>query len=262
MHATDGFQLSAVQGLERCEPTATTSAGAAASRHRGRRRGRPSVMADLHECKGLPPRKPLLDCTALLSQPERLRAQARETGYLYLPGILPSSEVDALRSDLLGVAAAPEHAWLAPNTEHDDGVVREGVFEGEDIATPEYIAYYNDAQSIRRLHSLPHHPALLAVLQTLFGEEPFVHPRHIAHVLFPLDTEMLRQRDSGELQGKQDHLTTCPHQDFWPVRGSAETWTAWVPLGECGQSLGGIEIAAGSHHLGEVSTKYSLSFVL
>lgn len=202
------------------------------------------------------PRSPLIDCTALLSHPERLRAQARETGYLYLPGILPTPEVDALRSDLLSLAAAPKHDWLAPNTEPDKAVARKGVFEGEDIATPEYVAWYNDAQSLRPLHSLPHNPPLLAALETLFGEPVFVHPRHIAHALFPLDAEMLRQRDSGELEGKQDHLTTCPHQDFWPVRGCTETWTAWVPLGDCEQELGGIEIAAGSHHLGELSSLY------
>jgi hypothetical protein len=184
------------------------------------------------------PRSPLIDCTALLSQPERLRAQARETGYLYLPGILPAEDVNALRADLLGVAAAPEHGWLAPGTEPDTAVARQGVFEGEDIATPEYISYYNDAQSLRRLHALPHAPALLAVLETLFDEPPFVHPRHIAHVVFPLDVEMLRQRDSGELEGVQDHLTTCPHQDFWPVRGTADTWTGWAPLGDCGEDLG------------------------
>lgn len=142
------------------------------------------------------------------------------------------------------------HGWLAPGSDPDAGLAREGVFEGETVATEEYIAYYNDAQSLRHLHALPHAPALIAALETLFGEPPFVHPRHIAHVLFPLDAEMLRQRDSGELEGKADQLTTCPHQDFWPVRGSTETWTAWVPLGNCDQDLGGIEIAAGSHRLG------------
>lgn len=56
---------------------------------------------------GMPRRLPLIDSSALLAHPERLRAQAAETGYLYLPGILPVDEVNALRSELLGVAAAP-----------------------------------------------------------------------------------------------------------------------------------------------------------
>ncbi len=55
----------------------------------------------------MPRRLSLIDSSALLAQPERLRAQAAETGYLYLPGILPVDEVNALRSELLGVAAAP-----------------------------------------------------------------------------------------------------------------------------------------------------------
>ena len=120
------------------------------------------------------PRLPLIDCTALLAQPERLCAQAHETGYLYFPAIVPTHEVSALRADLLALAAAPQHGWLAVGTAPDAAVAAPDVFECEDLPTPSYIAYYNAAQSLRSLHALPHSPGLLAALEILFGEEPLV----------------------------------------------------------------------------------------
>ena len=119
------------------------------------------------------PQLPLIDCTALLADPERLRAHAHHHGYLYLPQLLPTADALALRAELLTLAAAPTHGWLAPNTDPEAAVAKPGVFECEDLPTPEYIAYYNDAQALRSLHSLPHAPALLNTLEKLFAEVKF-----------------------------------------------------------------------------------------
>jgi ectoine hydroxylase-related dioxygenase (phytanoyl-CoA dioxygenase family) len=40
------------------------------------------------------------------------------------------------------------------------------------------------------------------------------------------------------------------HQDFFHVRGTAETCTAWVPLGDCERQLGCLAVVDGSHKLG------------
>ena len=73
------------------------------------------------------------------------------------------------------------------------------------------------------------------MLELLFDEPPLMHPRHICHAIFPGDPNYVR----------------VPHQDFFAVRGTTDTWTAWLPLGDCGAELGGgLGIVPGSHHRG------------
>lgn len=78
-----------------------------------------------------------------------------------------------------------------------------------------------------------HHPTVVGVLDDLFGEPLFVHPLAICHVVFP---------------GRPEH-TTEPHQDFYPVKGTRNNWTVWIPLGDC-DAGGGISVVRGSHRLG------------
>ena len=61
-----------------------------------------------------------------------------------------------------------------------------------------------------------------------------VHPRKIGRVGFPQN------------EGQQ----TPAHQDFFHVRGAVETYTAWVPLGDCPTGLGCLAVAEGTHKLG------------
>ena len=45
---------------------------------------------------------------------------------------------------------------------------------------------------------------------------------------------------------------TPAHQDFPFIQGSARTFTTWIPLGECPRELGGLQVNAGTHLLGEM----------
>ena len=46
------------------------------------------------------------------------------------------------------------------------------------------------------------------------------------------------------------HSTTPPHQDILHIQGSPNVWTAWFPLGNCSQELGGLSVLARSHKVG------------
>ena len=175
---------------------------------------------------------PFRDCTALLDDSERLRAAARERGYLFLRGLLPVADVEAVRGAVLQVTAA--HDALAEDAAVQAGIARVGVHLTEYDRTPAFQSYYADLQRLRVLHTLPHHQMLTAVLEQLLGAAVWVHPRHIVHAIFPEDLD----------------YTTPPHQDFHPVRGAADTWTAWVPFGDCDAALGGLAVAEGSHTKG------------
>ncbi len=170
------------------------------------------------------------ECTELLDDGRRLRETAKERGYLYFRSLFPPDDLLAVRKDVLEVTA--RHGFIQAGTNLDDGIVRDGTYVSERDPTPPYHEYYKDLQRIRSFHALAHHPALLRVLDQLFGEPVLVHPRHIFHAIFP---------------GRKEH-TTAPHQDFHPVRGTPDTWTVWTPLGDCAADLGGgLGIVSGSN---------------
>ena len=175
---------------------------------------------------------PFTDCTDLIGDRARLLDHAHQNGYLFFPGLLPTEPVLALRQQVLQVAE--QHELLAPDTDPDAGIRRKGVFICEQDRSETFWRFYIDVQKLRLFHELPHHKHIVRILEVLFGDSVFIHPRHICHVIFP-----------GEHQ-----YTTPPHQDFHPVRGAQDTWTVWTPLGDCDAELGGLAIARGSNRRG------------
>ena len=176
---------------------------------------------------------PYRECSALLDDATALRAAARDRGYLFFRGLLPATAVRQVRRDVL--QEIQRQGYLAPGTPWDDAVARPGTSLSAFDIHPEYRAHYNGLLRLRSFHALALHPLLLEVLELLFDEPPLMHPRHICHAIFPGDPKDVR----------------VPHQDFFAVRGTTDTWTAWLPLGDYGaESGGGLGIVPGSHHRG------------
>jgi ectoine hydroxylase-related dioxygenase (phytanoyl-CoA dioxygenase family) len=84
------------------------------------------------------------------------------------------------------------------------------------------------------MHRLPHTRALVGLVETLLGEEVFVHPRHIMRAMTPHPA----------------NKPTPPHQDFAFIQGSTRTWTAWFPIGAGPLDLGPLMVLRGSHRKG------------
>ena len=176
---------------------------------------------------------PYQECTELLEDAAALRNVAQRRGYLFFRGRLPEAAVREVRRDVL--QEIQRQGYLAPGTPCDEAVAKAGTSLTAFDTKPEYRAHYNGLLRLRSFHALALHPRLLQVLELLFGEPPLVHPRHICHTIFPDDP----------------HYVSVPHQDFFAVRGTTDTWTAWLPLGDCGAELGGgLGIVPGSHHRG------------
>ena len=159
---------------------------------------------------------------------------ARQDGYLYLPGLLPAEAVLEVREQVAAVAA--RHGLLRPGAPAGDAVAEPRAFMHESGTTPAYQAYYNDLLRLRAMHALALHPALIGALRTVLGEPVLAHPRNIVRTVFP----------------NRPSITTAPHQDHRPIKGSPEVWTAWIPLGDCPDHLGGLAVAPGSHRRGLV----------
>jgi hypothetical protein len=181
----------------------------------------------------------MTDSTPLLSQPDALRARADQDGYLFFKGLLPPEEVLSVRQDLLGVVE--QYGWRDAKQDHTGGRidldalnrVPDEEMRG-DIGVS--AAAYRDAQKLESLHRLPHHPRLIALYEALLNDGVLVHARHIARMV----------------TGHRVMSPTPQHQDFPLIQGSPETWTAWIPAGDCPRSLGGLTVLRGSHKLGYV----------
>ena len=145
---------------------------------------------------------------------EALRAEMNERGYLFFRGLVPVDEVLATRRDVLQHCA--DAGWLDPSYDLLEGIAAPGhkpLSEG----MPEYMAVYRKILKTPSFHDFPTHSALMSVSQKLLQSEPFVHPRRIGRVTFPQYTV----------------ATTPPHQDHFYIRGTVNTFSVWVPLGDC-----------------------------
>ncbi|MCZ6676956.1 MAG: phytanoyl-CoA dioxygenase family protein [Candidatus Poribacteria bacterium] len=178
--------------------------------------------------------KPFVESNDILAEPEQLRARARRDGYLFFRHLIPPDTVLQLRRDFLAVC--DRHGWIKPGTDMMDGIRNGGPYmEGQD----EYWPVLDDFQRMESFHTFAHYPSIIDVCTKLFGEPTLAHPRNIGRIMFPENTK----------------YTTPAHQDYIHIQGTEETYTAWIPLGDCSQHFGSLAVLAGSHKFGVLPTK-------
>ncbi len=179
---------------------------------------------------------PYADASALLAEPGRLRRRADEEGHLFFRGLLPAQDVLRVRRRVLEVAA--RHGLLRKGSSPGAGVAAPGLPLIEQQTDPRWRAYYCDVVRLREFHALALHPRIMSALETLFGEKVLAHSRNICRTIFP----------------HSDKFTTPPHQDHVHIGGTEETWTVWIPLGDCPLDLGGLAVLPGTHRSGLLET--------
>lgn len=178
----------------------------------------------------------LEDSTLLLGDPLALRQKAQSDGYLFFAGLLPQDDVQRVRDDVYRTLVAEGTLrWLGEeasfvNRDHIDNIPREQMRLDIGVSIDAYIAI----QKCMSVHELPHHPKLIALYRDLFGEDVFVHPRHIVRAM----------------TGHPALRPTPPHQDFPLIQGTKDTWTAWFPLDDCPVERGPLSVLRGSHKKG------------
>ena len=173
--------------------------------------------------------RPFNVSNGLLDQPDKLQEQARQDGYLFFRGLIDADSINNLRRDFLEICH--RHGWAEGEEKLMDGIRVGGPFmEGDDGYWP----VLDEFQSLESFHAFAHHPAILDACDKLFGEKTLVHPRNIGRIMFPENTK----------------YTTPAHQDYIHIRGTEETYTGWIPLGDCPMHLGGLSVLSGSHQNG------------
>ena len=174
--------------------------------------------------------QPFLDSTDVLNDGPELRRRMQRDGYLFLRGLLPTAVVEGLRLQILAIAQ--EAGWLKAGTLLADAIADLNGFCVE--PEPAYMQKYHAMYKLPEFHAIQHHPNLLGLFARMLDETVLPHPRIIGRTIFP-------QREA---------FTTPPHQDFIPIQGTADTYTAWIPLSDLPTELGGLQVAAGSHQHG------------
>lgn len=164
---------------------------------------------------------------------EELRALMQEHGYLFFRGLVPVDRVMEVRRDITNLCA--EAGWLAPGSDPMEALANldmEPVSEG--IRREIYTALYRKVLKTPSFHDFPTAPALMGVAAKLLQSEVLVHPRRIGRISFP----------------NLEVATTPAHQDHFYIRGAVETYSCWVPLGDCPRVIGGLAVADQSRHKG------------
>jgi hypothetical protein len=181
---------------------------------------------------------PFRESNDALGHPAALRARMCTDGYLFFRGLIDLTAIGEARRDILMLCR--EAGWLAEASELSEGMAAPGVRPVE--PEPEYMAVYDRLMKRESFHALAHDLAMLAMYRELLGEEVLVHPRNIARIIFPQNTK----------------FTTPAHQDYIHIQGTPETFTSWIPLGDCPRELGSLSILAGSHRHGLLPTHAAL----
>jgi len=166
-----------------------------------------------------------------------LRRRMDADGYLFLPGLLPREVVAGLRRQFQAIAAAA--GWLRAGTAPDDSVADPNAACVD--PEPAYVAVLKQYYRLEALHAIGHHPAVLGLLERMLGEPVLPHPRLVLRNVFP----------------QRPDYTTPAHQDFPHIQGTPETFSVWLPLGDCPVERGGLTIAEGTQHDGVVPFRVS-----
>lgn len=181
-----------------------------------------------------------VDSTDLVDDREALAAALDRDGYLFIRGLLPRNEIDALRAIIL--ETLEREGWLHEVDAAGSPRARTEVacFEGD----PRYDRVHRRLWSSERFHRLLHAKQPVSLLERLLGEPTLVHPRKVLRVVFP-QAQWTRSRIAGW------------HQDYPEIQGSERTLTLWSPLVPVDASSGVLAVIPGSHRHGLLPLRLS-----
>lgn len=158
-----------------------------------------------------------------------LRERLKEKGYLFFRGILDKEALLQIRGDMLRLCEP--YGLIREGTDPIDGIHSgstelNGKFETSPL--------YREILELPSLNAFGRNPVLMLLYSGLLESEVLEHRRRIGRVTTP----------------KSYAQTTPSHQDLFYIKGTAETYTNWIPTGNCPRELGGLALLEGSNHLG------------
>lgn len=181
---------------------------------------------------------PFIDSTDIADNGLELRKRMELEGYLFFRGLMPADKLESLRRQLLDIVS--QAGWLKKNVPLNQAIAELNRFCVE--PEPKYNEVYLQMYKLQEFHAIYQCSELIALFERLLGDTVFLHPSVIGRTIFP-------QRDA---------YTTPAHQDFIPIQGTSDTYTAWIPLSDIPEQMGGLQISSGSHRQGVYEHRPSL----
>ena len=170
----------------------------------------------------------------LLNDPPALRGRLAEDGYLFFRGLGPKQKILCARHDVLKLCR--DAGWCD----------LEGKWSGAGPFTEgdkEYMAVYRHVIKLPSFLAVPEDPVFLDLARKIIDGPAMLHRLRIGRITFP--------NNAGQ--------TTGAHQDHWYIRGTPQTYTIWIPLGDCPLALGGLAILPRSHQRGFIEHGFDAS---
>lgn len=144
----------------------------------------------------------------------RVVAEAlRRSGYTVVRGLLPPHEIDRLRTLVADVFG--RHGWLAPGSDPEDLRPDRRRRDG----APGWWRFAEELQATEAFHRLAHHPAAASLAEGVVGRKVLHHGRRHLTVVSP-------------------DFWVPAHQEWTHVQGTADFFTAVVPLTPMGGQRG------------------------
>ena len=170
----------------------------------------------------------MIDATAAAGDPTRLKALLAEHGYLLLRGALNRDLVQRVRDDLIAVL-------------HDCNILESPaappIWSGGPAPTEEeYMAYYERAVQLDSFNRLAESAEVRAVMEAIYDGPVQVWEQRLLRII-PPDPDGAAPLGVGA------------HQDGSPQLGylTQDFSTAWIPLTDIDERLGGLAVVPGSH---------------
>ena len=168
-----------------------------------------------------------LDSSAVFGDADVMLGRIDRDGYLFFRGFFDRTFILALRRQLLEIAA--RHDFLDRRFPLEEGVAN---LEAACIEPEvDYVKALREMYVLEEIHDLKHHPRILDLFHRILGETVLPHPMIVIRNVFPQKRE----------------YTTPAHQDFVHNQGAEDTYSFWMPLCDCPEEMGCVEVSAGSH---------------
>lgn len=168
-----------------------------------------------------------LDSSDIKNNGPALKARMDQDGYLFFRGLLPAEVLEPVRLKWLTIAR--DAGWVDADKPLEDGIADLNGFCVE--PQEPYMAIMYKVYEMPEFHALQQHPHIIDLLGKMLNDDILAHPRIIGRTIFPQRTE----------------FTTPAHQDWIPIQGTAETYTAWIGMSDVPRKMGGLTLNAGSH---------------
>ena len=189
------------------------------------------------------------DSSRYVDDPVRLTAEISRNGYLFLRSLIDRGKVDQVRDDIIQLLKkygyvekdASEPNWTGK--ECDDSELRQ-VLTATNCKVGRRIAGFNSLRAMLTSREL------IGVFERLLGGEVLVWRDNFERVRVVLPGKERIRLPTGFLGSR----ATPAHQDGFIFRmkdgGDTPFYTAWIPLMDIDQSIGGLSLMKNSHRQG------------